>query len=183
VGDIKLEVGKLSKHWERAIRERSPPLLPTGTSPLEDPKPAPSAAMFPSLRADPKPSSASGRPSASDKVNGPRGHCFDNYHREGGFGSVATVAHPPVKGAFRLPTPPTIDLDTSHVPRPKHFAHPVGSGGGGQGRLPKLNFPSFDGTDPKLWLSRCVDYFELYDVEQPRWIMVATMHFVPPAAH
>jgi hypothetical protein len=46
-----------------------------------------------------------------------------------------------------------------------------------------LNLPTFDGANTKLWLSRCVDYFELYEVEQSRWIMVSTMHFVPPAAH
>jgi hypothetical protein len=29
VDDIRVEVGKISKHWERAVRERSPPILPT----------------------------------------------------------------------------------------------------------------------------------------------------------
>jgi hypothetical protein len=38
VDDIKLEVGKLSKHWGRSVRERSPPLIPSSASPVVDPK-------------------------------------------------------------------------------------------------------------------------------------------------
>jgi hypothetical protein len=34
VDDIRLEVGKLSKHWERTLRARSPPLLPQGPAPM-----------------------------------------------------------------------------------------------------------------------------------------------------
>jgi hypothetical protein len=45
-----------------------------------------------------------------------------------------------------------------------------------------MNFPQFDGDNPKLWLSRAVDYFELYEVEEHRWIMVASMNFVVPAS-
>jgi hypothetical protein len=45
-----------------------------------------------------------------------------------------------------------------------------------------LNFPIFDGDSPKLWISRCEDYFDIYDVLADDWIKVATMHFVDPAA-
>jgi hypothetical protein len=159
VGNIKLEVGKLSKHWERAVCERSPPLFPKGTSPLEDHKPAPSAGTFPPPQADPKPSSASGHPSASDKVDGPRGHNFDNYHLEGGFGSVTTVAHPLVRGAFRLPTPATNAADSSPHKSALTGMFPHDSGirsnnhsAASMGRLPKLNFPTFDGSDPTCGL-------------------------------
>jgi hypothetical protein len=49
-------------------------------------------------------------------------------------------------------------------------------------KLPKLNFPVFDGDSPKLWISRCEDYFELYDVSVEDWIKVSSMHFIDPAA-
>jgi hypothetical protein len=172
--DVYLEVGKLSKHWERALRERSPLLFPTA----------------PQLSGDSQlllhehfiSSSASERPPAADFADRPHGHCYDNYYREDGFGSVTTLVHPPVKGACCLPTPPSHHVH--HVKANSGDYHRSASTHANSiGRLPKLNFPTFDGADPKLWLSRCVDYFELYEVEQYKWIMVATMHFVPPAAH
>jgi hypothetical protein len=46
------------------------------------------------------------------------------------------------------------------------------------GGLPKLNFPSFDGTNPKLWQSKCEKYFNMYATEAYMWVQVATMHFV-----
>jgi hypothetical protein len=49
-------------------------------------------------------------------------------------------------------------------------------------KLAKLNFPVFNGNSPKLWISRCDDYFELYDVSPKDWIKVASMHFVDPGA-
>lgn len=53
------------------------------------------------------------------------------------------------------------------------------SSGGHTGKLLKLDFPSFDGENPKLWLKNCEDYFDLYSVESPIWLKVATMHFLP----
>jgi uncharacterized protein YukE len=106
VDDIKLEVGKLSKHWERSVRERSPPLILSGASPAVDPKNTPviHKPLLPS--GDLCPSSVSGRPSAADIADRPHGHSLDNLYREGVYGSVTTIVHPPVKGACRLPTPP-----------------------------------------------------------------------------
>lgn len=34
----------------------------------------------------------------------------------------------------------------------------------------------------KLWISRCEDYFDLYDVLLANWIKISSMHFVDPAA-
>jgi hypothetical protein len=50
------------------------------------------------------------------------------------------------------------------------------------GRLPKLIFLVFDGDNPKLWIRRSHDYFELYAVEHPVWVKVSSMHFVGSAA-
>jgi hypothetical protein len=49
--------------------------------------------------------SSFGRMSALDKDDRPNGHSFDNYYRADGYGSITTLVHPPVKGAFKLPTP------------------------------------------------------------------------------
>jgi hypothetical protein len=38
-----------------------------------------------------------------------------------------------------------------------------------------MDFLVFDGEDPKLWLSHCDDYFDMYFVETSQWIRVATM--------
>jgi hypothetical protein len=32
------------------------------------------------------------------------------------------------------------------------------------GRLPKLNFPFYEGETTRLWISQAEDYFEIYDV-------------------
>jgi hypothetical protein len=50
------------------------------------------------------------------------------------------------------------------------------------GKLPKMNLPLFDGENPKLWQSRCEDYFQMYSVDSSVWIKVASMHFSGPAA-
>jgi hypothetical protein len=45
-----------------------------------------------------------------------------------------------------------------------------------------MNFPKFEGENPKLWKSRSERYFEMYDVDPSLWVMVALMHFEGPAA-
>lgn len=44
------------------------------------------------------------------------------------------------------------------------------------GRLPKMNFPVFDGENPMLRRSRCERYFEMYGMKRSMWIKVASMH-------
>lgn len=58
-------------------------------------------------------------------------------------------------------------------------SHGGTNSGSHTGKIPKLDFPKFDGECPKSWLKNCEDYFDLYSVEPPIWIKVATMHFVP----
>jgi hypothetical protein len=45
------------------------------------------------------------------------------------------------------------------------------------GKLPKMNFPKFEGENPRLWKSRCENYFEMYLVDSYMWVKIATMHF------
>lgn len=50
------------------------------------------------------------------------------------------------------------------------------------GKLPKLNFPMFDGDNPKLWISRSEDYFDLFDLDPTRWVKIASMHLTAAAS-
>lgn len=126
---------------------------------------------------DPAIQSGFERPSAASLTDRSNRHDYDNSHREDGFGSVTTLVHPPVK---------VMSHDPPHSP----FSA-MNSGGSGVnrsfhsgiatqfvGRIPKLNFPTFDGDNPRLWTSRCEIYFEMCPLEPDRWIKVATMHFL-----
>jgi len=45
-----------------------------------------------------------------------------------------------------------------------------------------MDFRIFYGENPKLWLSRCDDYFDMYFVEPSQWIRVATMRMTGAAS-
>jgi hypothetical protein len=47
----------------------------------------------------------------------------------------------------------------------------------GTSRLPKMNFPQFDGENPKLWLTRCEDYFDLYNLDPAVRVRFTSMNF------
>jgi hypothetical protein len=122
------------------------------------------------------------RPSAGLHTDRPDGHHKYNSYREDGYGSLPTLTHLPVKGT--LP-------DSSHLIAQSHSQQLRSYARGGStdsnrsnshGKLPKLNFPVFDGESPKFWISRCEDYFEMYDVPPVDWIKVSSMHFIDPAA-
>lgn len=57
-----------------------------------------------------------------------------------------------------------------------------GTCGASRGNLLKLSFLMFDEENPKLWIRRSHDYFDMYVVKQPLWVKVASMHFVGSAA-
>ena len=48
---------------------------------------------------------------------------------------------------------------------------------------PKHNFPRFDGEYPRVWLDRCLAYFELYKVEPHKWVTTAALYIEGQAAH
>lgn len=48
--------------------------------------------------------------------------------------------------------------------------------------MPKMIFPKFDGTDPKIWKDNCQSYFELYKLPEGMWITAAHLHFEGNAA-
>ena len=82
--DIKLELKKLNKHFDRSA--------------LENPATAHGIVV--------SSPSAAGVPPAGVPSDWSRGHRHDNTHREDGYGSVTTVLHPPVKGTLNSHPPP-----------------------------------------------------------------------------
>jgi hypothetical protein len=98
--------------------------------------------------------SVSASPSPRAHADGPNGHRADNNIRDCGFGKVFTQIHTPVKGTVPDPQPSlhflvyhtlyesnSLQFNTSPQPNVKP---PIGW-------LPKLDFPKFDGDNPKLW--------------------------------
>lgn len=105
-------------------------------------------------------------------ANGPRfGHCSDTFLRDSGIGHPTQI-HCPVTGTWDAPSSPSF----AFVPPGELGSHGLPSRH--LGGLPKLSFPSFDGTSPKLWQKRCEDYFDMYSIDEVVWVKVATMHFV-----
>ncbi|KAK3145235.1 hypothetical protein QOZ80_4AG0325910 [Eleusine coracana subsp. coracana] len=125
-----------------------------------------------------EPGSASARPPAGSMADGPTGHRVDQPSRELGFGHVYVQTQLPTNGAY----------EPSHPKSSRLFGspHDVAAGApnfwGSLGHLPKMHFPKFNGDNPKLWISRCEDYFEMYMVDPVVWIRVAAMHFTDAAA-
>ncbi|WVZ93178.1 hypothetical protein U9M48_039180 [Paspalum notatum var. saurae] len=35
--------------------------------------------------------------------------------------------------------------------------------------LPKLSFPKFEGTNPKIWIAKCEDYFSIFSIRESMW--------------
>ena len=73
--------------------------------------------------------------------------------------------------------PTTTAPTTAHPGGHYESGHQGGSRGSHTGKLPKFDFPRFEGDHPKLWIKQAVHYFELYHVEPMVWVQAATMHF------
>lgn len=92
-----------------------------------------------------------------------------------------TSTHVPVKGMHDNP-----NFHQHQFTRPSELGsvrlgHP-GSQNCGVGKLPRLKFPECDGYNPKLWLSRCENYFSMYSVDPALWIPFATMSLTGAAS-
>jgi hypothetical protein len=164
VDDMRLRLGKLDKFWARSVLETASPFTEPGifTDPnvKSEQHAAPTSAGYQAAR--------------------PIGHRVDLHHLEDGHGVVTTHVHSPVTGMDALPeTPPRIfgtapDLFLSRNRPPETHYNPTG-------KLPKLSFPSFDGTDLKLWITMAEDYFSMYSVQPSVWIQCARMQFLGSA--
>lgn len=97
------------------------------------------------------------------------GHRVDNHHQESEHRVVTTLTHSPIMGMTDFSVllikihGTANDLIQSHH-RPPDFHHNP------TGKLPKLHFPFFNGTDLKLWITCAEDYFQMYSVDPSIWI-------------
>lgn len=48
--------------------------------------------------------------------------------------------------------------------------------------LPKMHFPKFDGTSPKIWFDNCINYFTIYGIPKHLKVTAAVMHLEGNAA-
>jgi hypothetical protein len=155
VDDLRMEVGKVAKHCERTLVEK-----PATLAGVLAPSPTPVVRL------------SVGSPAIS-----PHGLGLDSSTRENGFGSVTTLLHSPANGIRSYAA-------LQFVPSVRDGCFPENAGqlsdmgmcGAMRGRLPQLNFPVFDGDNPKLWIRHSQDYFDMYSVDPHMWIKVATMH-------
>ena len=42
--------------------------------------------------------------------------------------------------------------------------------------MPKMQFPTFDGSNPCIWKEKCEDYFRIFDLLETMWPTIATLH-------
>jgi hypothetical protein len=93
---VKLEIGKLSRHWERSVRDGASTDL----------------GIFP----NPNSKSALERPSAPDpSADGPKGHSVDHHHRDMGFGSVFTHYRSQSRVRVHIPLPYRLSSPPAHM--------------------------------------------------------------------
>jgi len=157
---IKLELKRLTKEWDRSVLE--------------------SVVVDLGLLA--KLESVSARPSIGIHTDGPMGHRDDLHYRDQGFRSPTTFFPGSVKGTLDStpPIPPKFHgplFESSMAP-----GRSVDQGPRYLGKLPKISFSTFDGYNPRLWISRCEIYFDMFHVEPDSWIRVASMHLSPVIA-
>jgi hypothetical protein len=125
--------------------------------------------------------SASHHPPAGRWTDGPEGQGAATHRREHGFGLFDARNQLPPNGTpkFELSASPQIIGAAPY----QFGGHTVESPTTPNlGSLPKLHFPTFDGDNPRLWISRSKDYFDLYGVGPSMWIWVSVQHFSGPAA-
>lgn len=71
-------------------------------------------------------------------------------------------------GLHSLALPPGDSGDWSGRNLGEYYQHPV---------HPKLDFPKFDGENPKAWRLKCEVYFRVCATRPELWVSIATMHF------
>jgi transposase InsO family protein len=98
----------------------------------------------------------------------------DPIGRDFSLGSQSSGAAGKGMNTFSLPPRfhgPLYDVHQSRPPAPELL-----------GKLPKLAFPVFAGDNPRLWISHCEAYFDMYSVDSSAWVRIASMHLSPIVA-
>ena len=141
---------RLESRLRRLEAPPQPPLPPQVMRPSTAPPPPPSRWTDPfDLNLAPPPVT---RPPASSGER-PSGHRVETSHRDVGGGILGP----------QMPRPITSMYTDSSLPQ-SHHSEPVRDCFSRAPPLPKLEFPKFDGDNPRLWRDRCEMFFEVYSV-------------------
>jgi len=163
VDDLKLKVDKLTKYWDRSLVDAMSAV--TGVI-------SPSPQVWEQTAA---------RPSAGIMAARPSGHHVELTTREDGIGENPSQYYSPANGKQSATHVEVSQFHGTSYDIQLHN-HPPDSTSKDNGRLPKLNFPIYEGETTRLWISQAEDYFDMYDVPPHRWVKVSRMHFRGSAA-
>lgn len=118
------------------------------------------------------PTSAHLEVAATAEASGQLGHRSPKFHRSVGTGVVTTLVPPPVRGANLFHRTPS----TPHTPL-GGMSPSLNLGSA----IPALEFPKFDGSNPRIWIRRCETYFDICDTPMVHWVKLATINFTGSA--
>jgi hypothetical protein len=62
-------------------------------------------------------------------------------------------------------------MGNTHKSRDTSFSHVPKSA------IPKMPFPTFDGSHPRIWIDKVVNYFTIYQIPHCLWVTAATVAF------
>lgn len=104
---------------------------------------------------------------------GQSGHREAILHRGFGTGVVTTLVPTPVTGANRFQSSSSYSpsgTDTM-IPalQPRSCAYNYA--------MPQMEFPKFDGSNPKIWIKKCETFFDIYAVVPEHKVKLAVMNF------
>ncbi|XP_071684936.1 uncharacterized protein [Lolium perenne] len=109
-----------------------------------------------------------------DADTGPEGRRATPATRRSVVGATGPYIPPPARGICQ-------NRNSDHAPR-SFDLRDEGADSPPRGRVPRVDFPKFDGENPQLWQIRCEDYFDLFDTSPHLWVKLASMQFTGPAA-
>jgi hypothetical protein len=115
------------------------------------------------------------RLSAGGEADDPDGHRYNKQLQVMGVESNVTYTQILGKGMSGDPPPLPRSNDVCNSELGGNNGGCFGRSGNSTGKLPKLNFPEFTGDNPRLQISRCENYFDMYEVENHRWIQISSM--------
>jgi len=101
------------------------------------------------------------------RVDLPMGPGAQTHHRDDGGGLLGAPPPRPDNG--------TNNATVSQVPLSDNSSHHPPP-------FPKIEFPKFDGSNPRLWRDHCERYFEVYTVHQAMKTRFASLNFKGAAA-
>lgn len=153
VDDLKLKMSKLTKYMDRSVIDN------------------PSASIGVISSAPSSVEHAAAHTPADYSAARPSGHGVLPTTRVDGLGEIFSQIHSPANGMHVNPQHP-LPVHAFHSNNVIYEENQPNSH-----RLPKFNFPTYDGDTTKLWISQAEDYFDMYGVPPRLWVRVAGMHF------